>query len=179
MKKHFKINNRIDLGTDGSFTTGSESRLEAALNDKKDGDKIFASLVQRGAIVMQDAPEQQKPKAPKVNKPTSKSTAPKSKKEAENDTETTDEKAEQDSPKEDETKVEEQPEQADDEKADNDKGLENNNAGQPDYKPTGKWEKNGYGGGMFEIINPEGFVVDTIRGEEKADARIEKENAKS
>jgi len=73
--------------------------------------------------------------------------------------------------------VDENTDTTDDETADDSEAeLESSDEGQPDYKPTGKWEKNGYGGGMFEIVNPKGFVVDTIRGEEKADARIEKEN---
>lgn len=47
---NFKINNRIDLGTDGIFLTGSEARLAKRLDEHEDGKKIFKDLKNRGAV---------------------------------------------------------------------------------------------------------------------------------
>lgn len=38
---------------------------------------------------------------------------------------------------------------------------------QPEHEPTGKYEFNGYGGGNYEIIDPDGFVIDTQKGKKK------------
>lgn len=182
MKAPFKINNRIDLGTDGSFSPGSEPRLMAALKEKKDGEKVFQSLVTRGAIEI--VPVKEPKKASKAGKKSTKKNETEDKDESESTAKEQEEKA----PEKGDKPVDNDTEETDDEKADDkakvdsesesddDTKLEAADGGQPDYKPTGKWEKNGYGGGMFEIINPKGFVVDTIRGEDKADERITKEN---
>lgn len=52
---NFKINNRIDIGTDGIFPTGSEKRLSKRLEEMEGGKKLFNSLVERGAISLVEA----------------------------------------------------------------------------------------------------------------------------
>lgn len=48
---------------------------------------------------------------------------------------------------------------------------------QPEHEPTGKYESNHYGGGNFEIIDPDGFVIDTMKGSDKVKAKIEELNS--
>lgn len=47
----------------------------------------------------------------------------------------------------------------------------------PDYPPTGKYEAKHYGGGNFEIIDPDGHVIDTVKGNEPAQAKVDELNA--
>lgn len=49
---------------------------------------------------------------------------------------------------------------------------------QPEHEPTGKYESNHYGGGNYEIIDPNGFVIDTMKGKPEAiEAHIEELNS--
>lgn len=157
MKEHFKINNLIDLGTNGKFLPGRERALYAKLSSMKEGEKIFDRLVNRGAITPEKDLEVETEKtganAGDGNNDKGKGKDPKKSKKDGGENGDGD---------------------GGDENGEDDDGDENKT---PQYEPTGKYEFKPYGGGNCEIVDPKGYVIDTIRGHEKAEAKIKELNS--
>ena len=152
--KKFKISNTtIDLGTDGKYAPGSEARLASKLNDMKNGESLFNSLVERGAIELnpETAPVETEAESSGSEKKTEPEVSPQSSAGSE---------SEQSQTSSEEPSTDEAEEEA-----------------EFDYEATGRYEYDHYGGGHCNIIDPEGNKVGYVRGEDKAQAQVEELNA--
>lgn len=193
LTEKFKIRNRIDMGTDGLFDPGSESRLFQTLKTMKNGDKVFHHLINRKAVeLIQPKPEPKK--APHPNK-AKKEDGGKSGETVVTDDPTSDEDQdetqdppateEKDGVKDEAETSEEEAEttEASDEGEESEEAEETEAQQQDDEdvrEATGEWRINHYGGGRHEIIDPDGVVIETgVRGEQKAQKRLEELKSKA
>lgn len=150
IKKKFEIDGTtIDLGTDGKFRPGSESRLLEKLSERKDGEKVFNRLVKRGAIKISE---------PKVSKAVDSIDSNANKE---------DEKKSKDSGQ---GKADEKNKSADETGKSSDKGTEGSEGQNDDpvYDATGKFEVHHIGGTLFHKADPDGKYLGEIKTKEKA-----------
>lgn len=161
-EQNFKINGTvIDFGTDGRYAPGRERALREYLEKRSDGDKVFASLVKRGAIST-ETQEQPEPEVQEVS--TGEPIVP-----ARGDKDVEEENATSADPAE----TEAQEAQAGEEME------EATEARAPDYPPSGKWEFDHYGGGNCHIINPQGYITEQVRPTTAAEEKVAALNKES